>query len=55
LFLAFADVGALFVLGGETQDISSFAFGVLPIIIFFSMIISMLYYLGFMQYIISKV
>ena len=54
LFLSFADVGALFVLGGDTQDISSFAFGVLPIIIFFSMIISMLYYLGFMQYIIGK-
>ena len=42
----------MFVFG---EDISSFAFGVLPIIIFFSMIISILYYVGFMPYIIGKI
>ena len=47
--------GALFVFGGVSGDISSFAFGVLPIIIFFSMTISILYYIGFMTYIITKV
>jgi len=52
LFLSFTDYGSMFVFG---EDISSFAFGVLPIIIFFSMIISILYYVGFMPYIIGKI
>ena len=53
--LSFADYGALFVFGGESGDISSFAFGVLPIIVYFSMIVSILYYIGFMPYFIGKV
>jgi len=52
LFLSFTDYGAMMVFG---EDISSFAFGVLPIIIFFSMIISILYYVGFLPYVIGKI
>ena len=33
---------------------NSFAFGVLPTIIFFAMLVSILYYIGFMTYFIGK-
>lgn len=52
-FISFAADGTKFVFG--TEIIGNFAFGVLPIIIYFSMFTSMLYYLGFMQYVIKKV
>ena len=52
-FIAFAADGTKFVFG--TEIIGNFGFGVLPIIIYFSMMTSMLYYVGFLPYIIKKV
>nr|XP_032809174.1 solute carrier family 28 member 3 isoform X1 [Petromyzon marinus] len=53
-FLDYADAGSKFVFGDLYTD-HFFAFKVLPIVIFFSMIMSMLYYIGFMQWLILKV
>ncbi|KAK2499898.1 hypothetical protein MC885_014679 [Smutsia gigantea] len=53
-FLGYADAGASFVFGEKYTD-HFFAFKVLPIVIFFSTVMSMLYYLGLMQWIIRKV
>ena len=52
-FIAFAANGTEFVFG--TEIIGNFGFGVLPIIIYFSMMTSMLYYVGFLPYIIRKI
>ncbi|KAI4589182.1 hypothetical protein MJG53_003590 [Ovis ammon polii x Ovis aries] len=53
-FLGYTDAGASFVFGEKYTD-HFFAFKVLPIVIFFSTVMSMLYYLGLMQWIIRKV
>lgn len=53
-FLAYSDAGALFVFSAPLE-VHFFAFKVLPTIIFFSTAISVLYYLGVMQWIIDKV
>uniref|UniRef100_A0A8C4RY55 Sodium/nucleoside cotransporter n=1 Tax=Erpetoichthys calabaricus TaxID=27687 RepID=A0A8C4RY55_ERPCA len=53
-FLEYSDVGSKFVFGEKYID-HFFAFKVLPIVVFFSMITSILYYVGFMQWIILKV
>ncbi|XP_072461946.1 solute carrier family 28 member 3 [Notamacropus eugenii] len=53
-FLEYTDTGATFVFGEKYTD-HFFAFKVLPIVVFFSTVISMLYYLGFMQWLIRKV
>ena len=55
LFLSFTDYGSIMVFGGGLVSENIFAFSVLPIIVFFSMIISILYYVGFMPYIIGKI
>merc|ERR1711976_653968 len=55
LFLSFTDYGSIMVFGAALVKLNIFAFSVLPIIIFFSMIISILYYVGFMPYIIGKI
>ena len=52
-FLEFAAGGAEFVFGPEL--VKTFAFGVAPIIVYMSMITSMLYYTGLMGYLIEKV
>ncbi|CAG5123478.1 unnamed protein product, partial [Candidula unifasciata] len=52
-FLSYSDYGATFVFGN--LDDHFFAFKVLPVIIFFSCVITMLYYLGVMQAVISKI
>ncbi len=49
--LAFVDQGASFVFGPKFQDFY-FAFKVLPTIIFFSAFMSVLYYLGVMQWVV---
>jgi len=49
--LAYVDKGALFVFGPTYLD-HRFAFAVLPTIIFFSALMSLLYYLGVMQFIV---
>ncbi|XP_020822662.1 solute carrier family 28 member 3 [Phascolarctos cinereus] len=54
IFLEYTDSGAIFVFGEKYAD-HFFAFRVLPIVVFFSTVISMLYYLGFMQWLIRKV
>lgn len=53
-FLEYTDVGAKFVFGEEYTK-HFFAFKVLPIIIFFSSVISVLYYAGVMQVVIKKI
>ncbi|XP_060236547.1 solute carrier family 28 member 3 [Meriones unguiculatus] len=53
-FLEFTDAGAMFVFGDKYTD-HFFAFKILPIVVFFSTVMSMLYYLGLMQWIIRKV
>ncbi|XP_077699816.1 nucleoside permease NupC-like [Canis aureus] len=53
-FLEYTNAGAEFVFGDTYAD-HLFAFKVLPIVVFFSTVMSMLYYLGLMQWIIRKV
>ncbi|CAK6433914.1 unnamed protein product [Pipistrellus nathusii] len=53
-FLEYTNAGASFVFGEKYTD-HFFAFKILPIVIFFSTVMSMLYYLGLMQWIIRKV
>lgn len=50
--LDFVDVGAMFVFGKDFKN-TYFAFKVLPTIIFFSSLMSVLYYLGIMQRIVQ--
>ncbi|XP_049626658.1 solute carrier family 28 member 3 [Suncus etruscus] len=53
-FLEYTNAGASFVFGEKYTD-HFFAFKVLPIVVFFSTVMSMMYYLGLMQWIIRKV
>ncbi|RMX60525.1 hypothetical protein pdam_00001440, partial [Pocillopora damicornis] len=53
-FLDYTSVGAAFVFGEGYRE-HFFAFQVLPIIIFFSSVISLCYYIGIMQVIIKKI
>nr|XP_019605651.1 PREDICTED: solute carrier family 28 member 3 [Rhinolophus sinicus] len=53
-FLEYTNAGSSFVFGEKYTD-HFFAFKVLPIVVFFSTVISMLYYLGLMQWVIQKV
>lgn len=63
IFLAFTDAGAKFVFGEFVEDedgnvvqkLTNFAFAVLPVVVYFSSVISVLYYLGVMQVVIKKV
>ncbi|KAK3109178.1 hypothetical protein FSP39_024723, partial [Pinctada imbricata] len=52
-FLAYTDAGSIFVFGEKYTD-HFFAFKVLTVIVFFSTAISILYYLGVMQFIIRN-
>ncbi|XP_066460205.1 solute carrier family 28 member 3 [Eleutherodactylus coqui] len=53
-FLEYANTGSEFVFGKNYAD-HFFAFKLLPIVIFFSTVMSMLYYIGLMQWLIKKV
>uniref|UniRef100_A0A672VAT2 Sodium/nucleoside cotransporter n=1 Tax=Strigops habroptila TaxID=2489341 RepID=A0A672VAT2_STRHB len=53
-FLEYSDTGAKFVFGEKYMD-HFFAFKVLPIVVFFSTVMSMLYHIGFMQWLVGKV
>ncbi|XP_075406834.1 solute carrier family 28 member 3 [Tenrec ecaudatus] len=53
-FLEYSDAGASFVFGEKYKD-HFFAFKILPIVVFFSTVMSMLYYLRLMQWVIRKV
>ncbi|XP_007479287.2 sodium/nucleoside cotransporter 1 [Monodelphis domestica] len=54
IFLDYTTVGSSFVFG-DTLVKDVFAFQVLPIIIFFSCVMSILYYMGLMQWLILKI
>lgn len=54
VFLSYTEAGSSFVFG-EALVKDVFAFQVLPIIVFFSCIMSVLYYLGLMQWVILKI
>ncbi|NWU10805.1 S28A3 protein, partial [Cephalopterus ornatus] len=53
-FLEYSDTGAKFLFGEKYKD-HFFAFKVLPIVVFFSTVMSILYHVGFMQWLIGKV
>ncbi|CAL8293715.1 unnamed protein product [Boreogadus saida] len=53
IFLNYTKAGSSFVFGELISDI--FAFQVLPIVVFFSSVVSVLYYLGLMQWLIVKI
>ncbi|KAF2362673.1 Concentrative nucleoside transporter metazoan/bacterial [Trinorchestia longiramus] len=59
-FLAYTDAGSEFVFGnlatgvGLPNDASIFAFSVLPVTLFFSFFIQILYYYGIMQWVVYK-
>lgn len=53
-FLDYATDGARFVFGDFLIDAKTFAFAILPVIFFFSFFISVLYYLGTMQWVVIK-
>ncbi|XP_047396374.1 sodium/nucleoside cotransporter 1 [Sciurus carolinensis] len=54
IFLSYTEAGSSFVFG-EALIKDVFAFQVLPIIVFFSCVMSILYYVGLMQWVISKI
>nr|XP_008510893.1 PREDICTED: sodium/nucleoside cotransporter 1 isoform X2 [Equus przewalskii] len=54
IFLRYTEAGSSFVFG-DTLVKDVFAFQVLPIIVFFSCIMSVLYYVGLMQWVILKI
>ncbi|KAM3610763.1 uncharacterized protein V6R79_008629 [Siganus canaliculatus] len=53
-FLSFTDVGSKFVFGSSYTD-HFFVFKVMPILVFLSAVVSILYYIGFMQWLICKI
>ncbi|KAM9360679.1 solute carrier family 28 member 3-like [Symphorus nematophorus] len=53
-FLSFTDVGSKFVFGDSYTD-HFFVFKVMPILAFLSSVISILYYIGFMSWLICKI
>lgn len=53
-FLGYATDGAEFVFGTFLIEAGVFAFAILPVIFFFSFFISVLYYLGAMQWVVIK-
>lgn len=53
-FLGYATEGSLFVFGEFLVSEGVFSFAVLPVIFFFSFMISILYYYGAMQFVIKK-
>ncbi|XP_074011846.1 sodium/nucleoside cotransporter 2-like [Numenius arquata] len=54
IFLGYTTAGSSFVFGNELID-NVFAFQTLPIVVFFSCVMSILYYLGAMQWLIVKI
>ncbi|XP_037717280.1 uncharacterized transporter YutK isoform X2 [Drosophila subpulchrella] len=53
LFLGYANYGARFVYGDRICDDYVFAFAILAVVFFFSVISSIMYYLGWMQFILN--
>lgn len=53
-FLGFTDEGSRFVFGNTIIDEGVFAFAILPVIFFFSFVISILYYMEVMQWVVMK-
>nr|KAG5700918.1 hypothetical protein BaRGS_034203 [Batillaria attramentaria] len=53
-FLSYTDAGSRFLFGDEYK-VHFMAFRVLPTVVFFSAFVSMMYYLGFMQFLIRNV
>uniref|UniRef100_A0A8C7ZAQ2 Sodium/nucleoside cotransporter n=1 Tax=Oryzias sinensis TaxID=183150 RepID=A0A8C7ZAQ2_9TELE len=54
MFLSFTDAGSQFVFGDNYTD-HFFVFRVMPILVFLSSVISILYYVGFMSWLICKI
>ncbi|KAM6931376.1 solute carrier family 28 member 3-like [Xenentodon cancila] len=54
MFMSFADTGSMFVFGKSYMD-HFFVFRVMPILVFLSSVISILYFIGFMPWLICKI
>ncbi|XP_074863286.1 sodium/nucleoside cotransporter 1 [Carettochelys insculpta] len=54
IFLSYTTAGSSFVFGNRLIE-EAFAFQALPIVVFFSCVMSVLYYLGLMQWVILKI
>ncbi|XP_076586657.1 solute carrier family 28 member 3-like [Chaetodon auriga] len=54
IFLSFTDAGSKFVFGDSYTD-HLFVFKVMPVLVFLSSVISILYYIGFMPWLICKI
>ncbi|XP_061180258.1 solute carrier family 28 member 3-like [Saccostrea echinata] len=54
-FLSYTDEGSKFVFGDPGYTLHPVAFGILPVVIFFSSVVSVLYYLGIMQFVIRAI
>ncbi|XP_060072675.1 solute carrier family 28 member 3-like [Ylistrum balloti] len=52
-FLSFTDYGSKFVFGEKTYTMHVVVFKILPVVVYFSAVVSILYYLGVMQFIIK--
>lgn len=52
-FLSFTDFGSKFVFGEKTYTMHVVVFKILPVVVYFSAVVSILYYLGVMQFIIK--
>ncbi|XP_033748595.1 solute carrier family 28 member 3-like [Pecten maximus] len=52
-FLSFTDYGSKFVFGEKTYTMHVVVFKILPVVVYFSAVVSILYYLGVMQVIIK--
>lgn len=53
-FLSYTDEGSTFVFGELVPDFGIFAFSVLPVVLFFSFCVQILYYYGIMQWVVIK-
>ncbi|XP_044052173.1 solute carrier family 28 member 3-like isoform X1 [Siniperca chuatsi] len=54
IFMSFTDVGSKFVFGASYTE-HFFVFKVMPILVFLSSVISILYYIGFMPWLVCKI
>ncbi|KAB7499106.1 Solute carrier family 28 member 3 [Armadillidium nasatum] len=53
-FLSFTDAGTIFAIGDFLNDTNSYAFKILPVILYFGLFVSILYHFGIIQWVIIK-
>ncbi|KAK3108785.1 hypothetical protein FSP39_015702 [Pinctada imbricata] len=55
VFLSYTDAGSKFVFGDPGYTLHAVAFQILPVVVFFSAIVSILYFLGVLQFVIKVI